>query len=375
MFYDGTLSGNTISWGSVGPGGLYCFCLARGDAIICAVNGALLADTKPTLRPWGPPINAVDHLSFSPKGGWFTSYSNGSVRLSAEGAFPESFHLLAARFLQTRNNQGLQTSSIRNVFFGHDQAILVKLANGVVFWSNLPEPLDARLREMCSQGWTVGRNTSLCQWSSGYYFVEFVRWYQFRYVYDYCYCVPDSGILSSVLVREVVEGGVPVSHTVPRERFSTRISGRSTPAPYPALPAGNATEQQNDPAQPKLDSRQLASKNPFRRLPSTTTSASKAPVLATKNPLVETRPTGSAAKVTDDEYQTYKYLFLATDKDGKGYVNGEQMLQLFESSGLGRDELANIWVRADTDMNGRLDLDEFCNAMHLIGQKRKARAA
>lgn len=58
----------------------------------------------------------------------------------------------------------------------------------------------------------------------------------------------------------------------------------------------------------------------------------------------------------------------------KLYVTGEQILKLLEQYGLSGEEIAIIWVRADEVMNGRLDLEEFCNAMWLVGQKRSARS-
>ena len=73
--------------------------------------------------------------------------------------------------------------------------------------------------------------------------------------------------------------------------------------------------------------------------------------------------------VTKDEKRIYDDLFKAWDGFGKGYITGNQCIEIFGQSGLEKTELERIWTLADPSNRGRLDLDEFAVAMHLIYRK------
>ncbi|KAK8203043.1 hypothetical protein IWZ01DRAFT_516059 [Phyllosticta capitalensis] len=70
--------------------------------------------------------------------------------------------------------------------------------------------------------------------------------------------------------------------------------------------------------------------------------------------------------VTKDEKKIYDDLFKAWDGFGKGYVSGEQAIEIFGQSGLDKPDLEKIWTLADSNDRGRLNMDEFAVAMHLI---------
>ena len=70
--------------------------------------------------------------------------------------------------------------------------------------------------------------------------------------------------------------------------------------------------------------------------------------------------------VTKDEKRIYDDLFKAWDGFGKGFVTGSQAIEIFGQSGLDKPDLERIWTLADPHNRGRLDLDEFAVAMHLI---------
>ncbi|GAM18969.1 hypothetical protein SAMD00019534_021440, partial [Acytostelium subglobosum LB1] len=53
----------------------------------------------------------------------------------------------------------------------------------------------------------------------------------------------------------------------------------------------------------------------------------------------------------------------------EGKVTGVIAKQPLQSSGLSNDVLAKIWRLSDIDRDGKLDVDEFCLAMHLINTK------
>jgi actin cytoskeleton-regulatory complex protein PAN1 len=73
--------------------------------------------------------------------------------------------------------------------------------------------------------------------------------------------------------------------------------------------------------------------------------------------------------VTKDEKKIYDDLFKAWDGFGKGYISGEQAIEIFGQSGLEKSELERVWTLADSHDKGRLNLDEFAVAMHLIYRK------
>jgi hypothetical protein len=73
--------------------------------------------------------------------------------------------------------------------------------------------------------------------------------------------------------------------------------------------------------------------------------------------------------ITKDEKTRYDSLFRAWDGLGKGYIGGDQAIEIFGQSGLEKPDLERAWTLADNGNKGRLDLDEFAVAMHLIYRK------
>ncbi len=70
--------------------------------------------------------------------------------------------------------------------------------------------------------------------------------------------------------------------------------------------------------------------------------------------------------ITKDEKTRYDSLFRAWDGMHKGYIAGSQGIEIFSQSGLEKPDLERIWTLADHGNKGRLDLDEFAVAMHLL---------
>ncbi|KAL9091640.1 MAG: hypothetical protein Q9165_004716 [Trypethelium subeluteriae] len=73
--------------------------------------------------------------------------------------------------------------------------------------------------------------------------------------------------------------------------------------------------------------------------------------------------------VTKDEKKIYDDLFKAWDGFNKGYISGDQAIEIFGQSGLEKSDLEAIWTLSDQHDRGRLNLDEFAIAMHLIYRK------
>ncbi|ATY59980.1 polyA nuclease [Cordyceps militaris] len=73
--------------------------------------------------------------------------------------------------------------------------------------------------------------------------------------------------------------------------------------------------------------------------------------------------------ITKEEKTRYDTLFRAWDGFGKGHILGSQAIEIFGQSGLEKPDLERVWTLADHGNKGRLDLDEFAVAMHLIYRK------
>ncbi|KAG6048970.1 hypothetical protein E4U39_006703 [Claviceps sp. Clav50 group G5] len=73
--------------------------------------------------------------------------------------------------------------------------------------------------------------------------------------------------------------------------------------------------------------------------------------------------------ITKEEKTRYDSLFRAWDGFGKGYIGGDQAIEIFGQSGLEKPDLERVWTLSDHGNKGRLDLDEFAVAMHLIYRK------
>ena len=73
--------------------------------------------------------------------------------------------------------------------------------------------------------------------------------------------------------------------------------------------------------------------------------------------------------VTKDEKKIYDQLFKAWDGFNKGFIGGDVAIEVMGQSGLEKSDLEKIWTLSDPSNKGRLDMDEFAVAMHLIYRK------
>ncbi|KAI5287726.1 actin organization and endocytosis protein, partial [Ascosphaera aggregata] len=70
--------------------------------------------------------------------------------------------------------------------------------------------------------------------------------------------------------------------------------------------------------------------------------------------------------VTKDEKRIYDDLFRAWDGFNKGLIGGDVAIEIMGQSGLPREDLERIWTLSDPNNRGKLNMDEFAVAMHLI---------
>ncbi|PWY69596.1 hypothetical protein BO70DRAFT_382594 [Aspergillus heteromorphus CBS 117.55] len=73
--------------------------------------------------------------------------------------------------------------------------------------------------------------------------------------------------------------------------------------------------------------------------------------------------------ITKEEKKIYDDLFRAWDGFHKGFIGGDTAIEIMGQSGLDRTDLERIWTLADPNNRGRLNMDEFAVAMHLIYRK------
>ncbi|KAE8144776.1 hypothetical protein BDV25DRAFT_134370 [Aspergillus avenaceus] len=73
--------------------------------------------------------------------------------------------------------------------------------------------------------------------------------------------------------------------------------------------------------------------------------------------------------ITKEEKKIYDDLFRAWDGFHKGFIGGDTAIEIMGQSGLDQKDLERIWTLADPHNRGRLNMDEFAVAMHLIYRK------
>ncbi|KAJ1990792.1 actin organization and endocytosis protein [Dimargaris cristalligena] len=73
--------------------------------------------------------------------------------------------------------------------------------------------------------------------------------------------------------------------------------------------------------------------------------------------------------ITTAERQKYNQIFRQWDKDGTQFLSGQQAREVFSQSGLNQRDLMRVWSLADVHNHGKLNIDEFAVAMHLIFKK------
>ncbi|KAK6375839.1 hypothetical protein LTS17_007661 [Exophiala oligosperma] len=80
--------------------------------------------------------------------------------------------------------------------------------------------------------------------------------------------------------------------------------------------------------------------------------------------------TGEVWAITPTDKARFDTIFASIDRQGSGYINGEQAVEFFGNARLPEEILAQIWDLADVNSEGRLNKDEFAVAMYLIRQQR-----
>lgn len=80
--------------------------------------------------------------------------------------------------------------------------------------------------------------------------------------------------------------------------------------------------------------------------------------------------TGDGWAIAPADKARFDSIFATVDRQGLGYITGEQAVEFFGNARLPEEVLAQIWDLADINSEGRLNKDEFAVAMYLIRQQR-----
>ncbi|OBZ83850.1 Epidermal growth factor receptor substrate 15-like 1 [Choanephora cucurbitarum] len=83
---------------------------------------------------------------------------------------------------------------------------------------------------------------------------------------------------------------------------------------------------------------------------------------------------GSASFIDPYEKSRYMTYFEQLDSDNNGFIEADEAVYFFNHSGLPNSDLGMIWEIADKRHLGKLDLHDFCVAMHLIEMRKKGKS-
>ncbi|XP_069042249.1 epidermal growth factor receptor substrate 15-like 1 isoform X6 [Lepisosteus oculatus] len=159
------------------------------------------------------------------------------------------------------------------------------------------------------------------------------------------------------LEKEPVPSVLPTSLIPPSKR---KKPASALPGSVPVLPG----------AVPVLPASPPPPKDSLRSTPShgSMNSLNSAGSLSPKHTLKSAQPSANWIVPVADRSR-YDEIFLKTDADLDGFVNGHEVKEIFMQSGLPQNILAHIWALADTRQMGKLTREQFSLAMHFIQQK------
>ena len=80
--------------------------------------------------------------------------------------------------------------------------------------------------------------------------------------------------------------------------------------------------------------------------------------------------TGEPWAITPADKARFDSVFATVDRQGRGFITGDQAVEFFGNARLPEEVLAQVWDLADINSEGQLNKDEFAVAMYLIRQQR-----
>lgn len=295
------------------------------------------------------------------------AYSDGTLRVSSTGTFPDSFHNSLEGLLKTRGCMDPQETTIKYVFFGAGDTFVVQMKNGPVKMFGIPSNLKDAIVEANGREQMLTKSTVLCPWDSRFYFAHFQPWDRWSTASGhFSWNIWPNGRLSDIVLREVLERQVPASFdaVVPFNQPPPPLGQSNGSAPAAASkPKPTAVPKSQPPkaAPPKPTAPAAKGSNPFRKA-------------ATKN-----NPTLNPRSVfSKEEIQIFETGFRQLETDGSGKMNAYNAVQFLSScagniGGVTNDMLRQLWDKVDKDNSGDLDFEEFLHAMALLKNLRDGR--
>ncbi|KAH7148275.1 hypothetical protein EDB81DRAFT_649649, partial [Dactylonectria macrodidyma] len=313
-FEDKQMAGTLIQWISTSRNGSYAIMTKNGDLLSdCDELHKTIAEQLQNV-----PGTSVEHISFSPLGGWFIKYTDGTAQLS--GRFPDTFYAIADRYLDL-TTQSRQTSQIDSILFGNGDSVVVK-AGSALQWDGISQALTDSLNSLTPEGivtlsFISGPNTVLCPWSDEYYFIEAIP--LLSGATQYAYELPTTEV-SSELLKYLAANTRPPGHLLPSvSRLRPQLTERAQ-AP-----------RSSDVSNPGP----LASDVPTSLLP----------------------PSVPANMRTRYEQQ------FTVHSTGTDHLDGPEAARILLNTGLDRKVLFELWELVDKDKSGTLDKEKFVQAM------------
>ena len=86
---------------------------------------------------------------------------------------------------------------------------------------------------------------------------------------------------------------------------------------------------------------------------------------------VSSPPPSDLFVITPDQKAKYESQFVQICGSRSDFITGVQAKNLMLASGLPPSVLAHIWTLADVDSDGKMDINEFSIALHLISLRLK----
>lgn len=165
-------------------------------------------------------------------------------------------------------------------------------------------------------------------------------------------------ILAMYLI-EMTRAGHPIPPSLPPDLVPPSYRRRQSNTPMAGMvPPGGVRPGMPPPAaQVPMAPAAIPQSHPYVP-PSPVVPPSPAVPTAAATPMAWSIPPPSQAK--------YGQLFQSMDLQKTGFVTGAQARGVLMQSGLPQDALAKIWALADATVSGRLMIEEFILAMHLI---------
>lgn len=270
----------------------------------------------------------VSHVCFSPLGGWFIKYGDGTAQLS--GRFPDAFYAIANSYMDLSGPAAKtrQPSKIDSIFFGSGKSVVVK-AGTVLHWDGITQALADSFnslvpKDILSLGFTAGPNTVLCPWSNDYYFIEAIP--ILSGATQYAYELPTAEVTTELL-QQLTSNVRPPEHMIPAvSRAKTPLKPHSQP-PTPSVPP-----------------------------------ASDVPTSLHPPPI----PANMRAR--------YEKQF-DVQSGNRDHLPGAEAARILLDTGLDRKVLSDIWELIDEDRNGKLDREEFVQAMWQVDTRRTGKDA